>query len=179
MIVKTIFSGFGGQGVLLMGYSLAHGAMNQGSHVTFLPSYGAEMRGGTANCTVCVGDEDIASPIASEPDHVVAMNMPSLYTFQNRLAAGGTVFLNASIISVRPTRTDVEVCAVPCTEMADEAGNPRGANVVMMGAFLAKTKMVDPGTYLAGLETIMGGKKKALFESNRRAFEAGHRFVRA
>ena len=93
MIVKTIFSGFGGQGVLMMGFTLAQGAMNAGYQVTFLPAYGAEVRGGTANCTVAVSDDEIASPIASEPDYVVVLNTPSLYTFQNRVAPGGSLFL--------------------------------------------------------------------------------------
>jgi 2-oxoglutarate ferredoxin oxidoreductase subunit gamma len=88
MIVKTIFSGFGGQGVLMMGFTLAQGAMNAGYQVTFLPAYGAEVRGGTANCTVAVSDDEIASPIASEPDHLVVLNAPSLFTFQNRVAPG-------------------------------------------------------------------------------------------
>ena len=92
MMVKTIFSGFGGQGVLMMGYSLAHGAMSAGYNVTFLPAYGAEVRGGTANCTVAVSDDEIASPIASEPDNIVVLNTPSLYTFQNRMAPGGAPF---------------------------------------------------------------------------------------
>ena len=85
MMIKTIFSGFGGQGVLMMGVSLAHSAMSKGYHVTYLPAYGAEVRGGTANCTVAVADEEIASPVASEPDHLVAMNSPSLFTFQSKI----------------------------------------------------------------------------------------------
>ena len=94
MMVKTIVAGFGGQGVLMMGYALAHGAMGAGYNVTYMPAYGAEVRGGTANCTIAVSTEEIASPIASEPDHVVALNTPSLYTFQNRVARGGSLFLN-------------------------------------------------------------------------------------
>ncbi len=177
MNVKTIFSGFGGQGVLMMGYSLAHGAMSQGFHVTYLPAYGAEMRGGTANCTISLGDEEIASPIASEPDYLVVMNAPSLYTFQNRLAKGGILFLNASIIEARPTRRDITFYAVPCAEMAEQVGNPRAANVVMMGAFLQKTGIIRPEIYMKSLETIMGSKKKAMHDSNRKAFDAGFLFL--
>ena len=108
MMIKTIFSGFGGQGVLMMGISLAHSAMNKGYHVTYLPAYGAEMRGGTANCTVAVSDEEIASPVASEPDYLVVMNSPSLFTFQNKVTPGGTIFINSSIIDARPSRQDVK-----------------------------------------------------------------------
>lgn len=178
MIVKTIFAGFGGQGVLMMGYSLAHAAMNQGYFVTFLPSYGAEMRGGTANCTVAVGDEEIASPIASEPEYLVVMNAPSMFAFQNRLEEGGAMFLNSSIIKARPTRMEIEVLEVPCTEMAEREQNPRGANMVMLGAFIARTGMVDPEVYMKSMETILGGRKKSVLDANRKAFEAGFRFMK-
>ena len=179
MIVKTIFSGFGGQGVLMMGYSFAHGAMSEGYEVTYLPAYGAEVRGGTANCTVAVGDEEIASPIASEPDYLVALNTPSLYTFQNRIAAGGLLFLNSSIISARPSRQDMEVFAVPASDIAEELGNARAFNTVMMGAFLKRTSLVKPEIYLKSLETVMGSKKKAVVEINRKAFSAGYDFLKA
>jgi 2-oxoglutarate ferredoxin oxidoreductase subunit gamma len=174
MQVKAIFSGFGGQGVLMMGYSFAHGAMSEGYQVTFLPSYGAEVRGGTANCTVSVGDEEIASPIASEPDYVVVMNTPSLYSFQNKMVSGGGLFLNASIIEARPSRKDIEVYEIPCTEIAEKLDNPRSANIVMMGAFVGKTSIVKPEVYLKSLITIMGGKKQSLVEANRKAFAAGY-----
>ncbi|HAR98887.1 MAG TPA: 2-oxoacid:ferredoxin oxidoreductase subunit gamma [Syntrophus sp. (in: bacteria)] len=179
MIVKTIFSGFGGQGVLMMGYSFAHGAMSEGYEVTYLPAYGAEVRGGTANCTVAVGDEEIASPIASEPDYLVVLNTPSLYTFQNRIAAGGLLFLNSSIISARPSRQDMEVFAIPASDIAEELGNARAFNTVMMGAFLKRTSLVKPEIYLKSLETVMGSKKKAVVEINRKAFSAGYDFLKA
>lgn len=178
MMVKTIFSGFGGQGVLMMGYSLAHSAMSAGLQVSFLPSYGAEMRGGTANCTVCISEEEIASPIASEPDFAVVMNTPSLYNFQNRIASQGTIFLNASIIEARPTRKDISVCAVPCGDIAEREGTPMSANIVMMGAFIKKTGIFTADVYLKSLENIMGKKKKSLLESNRKAFAAGYEFLK-
>lgn len=172
-MTKTIFAGFGGQGVLMMGYSYAHAAMNEGYEVTFLPSYGAEVRGGTANCTVAVSDEDIASPIASEPDFLVVMNNPSLYSFQNRITREGVVFLNASIIQSRPTRKDVEVIDIPAGDIAAELGNPRVQNIVMMGAYIKKTGLVSPETYLKSLKKIMGEKKKSIMDVNRKAFTAG------
>ena len=173
MMIKTIFSGFGGQGVLMMGYSLAHSAMNKGFHVTYLPSYGAEVRGGTANCTIAVADEEITSPVASEPDYLVVMNSPSLTTFQNKITPGGTIFLNSSIVDVRPSRQDVKICAVPCGDMAQDLGNIRVANIIMMGAFIKKSNVISPDIYLKSLETIMGSRKKALAEINRKAFAAG------
>jgi 2-oxoglutarate ferredoxin oxidoreductase subunit gamma len=178
MLVKTIFSGFGGQGVLMMGYTLAHGSMSAGYHVTFLPAYGAEVRGGTANCTVCVSDEEIASPIASKPDNIVVLNTPSLYTFQNRIAPGGALFLNSSIIAVEPSRHDVRIFRIPSSEMAETLGNPRTANTVMMGAFLKITGLVPPDIFLQSLEAVMGSKKKSIIEINRKAFTAGHEFLK-
>ena len=178
MIIKTIFSGFGGQGVLMMGISLAHSAMNKGYHVTYLPAYGAEMRGGIANCTVAVADEEIASPVASEPDYLIAMNAPSLFTFQNKITSGGTIFLNSSIVKDRPNRPDVKVCTVPCVDIAQDLGNPRVANIIMMGVFIKKSGIVPDDIYLKSLETIMGSKKKGVAEINRKAFAAGFDYVK-
>jgi 2-oxoglutarate ferredoxin oxidoreductase subunit gamma len=176
MIVKSIFSGFGGQGVLLMGFTLAHGAMSAGYQVTFLPAYGAEVRGGTANCTVAVSDDEIASPIASKPDHLVVLNTPSLYTFQNRVAPGGTLFLNSSIIAVDPSRHDVRIFKIPASEMAEKLGNPRIINTVMMGAFLKQTGLVPPDIYLNSIEAVMGSKKRSIIEINHKAFKAGFEY---
>ena len=178
MIVKTIFSGFGGQGVLMMGVSLAHSGMNKGFHVTYLPAYGAEMRGGTANCTVAIADEEIASPVASEPNYLVVMNSPSLFIFQNKVTSGGTIFLNSSIIKDRPNRQDVKVVCVPCSDIAQELGNNKVANIIMMGAFIKKSSIVSPDIYLNSLESIMGSKKKSLAEINRKAFAAGFDYIK-
>jgi 2-oxoglutarate ferredoxin oxidoreductase subunit gamma len=178
MLVKTIFSGFGGQGVLMMGVSFAHSGMSKGYHVTYLPAYGAEMRGGTANCTVAVADEEIASPVASEPNYLVVMNSPSLFTFQNKVTTGGTIFLNSSIINDEPHRHDVKVFRVPCSDMAQDLGNIRVANTIMMGSFIKISDTVSPDIYLKSLETIMGSKKKSLAELNRKAFNAGYDYVK-
>lgn len=178
MLVKTIFSGFGGQGVLMMGVSFAHSGMSKGYHVTYLPAYGAEMRGGTANCTVAIADEEIASPISSEPNYLVVMNSPSLFTFQNKVTTGGTIFLNSSIINEEPHRHDVKVFRVPCADMAQELGNIRVSNTIMMGAFIKILDVVSPDIYLKSLESIMGSKKKALAELNRKAFTAGYDYVK-
>lgn len=177
MIVKVFFSGFGGQGVLMMGISLANAAMNKGLHVTYLPAYGAEMRGGTANCTVAMGDEEIASPVTSEPDYLVVMNSPSLISFQNKVASDGTIFINSSIVDARPIRQDVKTICIPCADIAQDLGNSRTANVVMMGAFIKKSNVVSPEIYLKSLEFIMGSRKKSLAEINRKAFTAGYDYV--
>ena len=177
MLIKTIFAGFGGQGVLMMGYSLAHAAMNTGYHVTYLPSYGVEVRGGTANCTVAISDEEIASPIASEPDNLVIMNNPSMTTYQNRITAGGTFYLNSTIIKNRPSRTDVTVYEIPSGEIATDLGNAKVQNIVMLGAFLQKAGLVEPEVYLQSLKAIMGERKKSVLEVNRKAFMAGFDFM--
>jgi 2-oxoglutarate ferredoxin oxidoreductase subunit gamma len=169
-MVKTIFAGFGGQGVLMMGYALAHGAMSAGYNVTFLPAYGAEVRGGTANCTVAVSDDDIASPIASEPDNLVVLNTPSLSSVQK-------LFMNSSIIAVESSRHDIRIFKIPSSEMAENLGNSRAANTVMMGAFLKVTGLVPPDIFLSSMETVMGSKKKSVIEVNHKAFAAGYEFL--
>jgi 2-oxoglutarate ferredoxin oxidoreductase subunit gamma len=177
MIIKTIFSGFGGQGVMMMGTSLAQSAMSKGYHVTYLPAYGAEMRGGTANCTVAVSDDEIASPVASEPNYLVVMNQPALFTFQNRVTAEGSILINSSIVEASPSRQDVTTFYIPCSDMAQELGNYRTANIVMMGAFVRQSGIVPPEIYLKTLETIMGSRKKALADINRKAFTAGYEYI--
>lgn len=175
MIKRTTFAGFGGQGVLLMGYVLSHGAMHKGLNVTYFPSYGAEMRGGTANCTVTLSDKKIASPVASNPDIVVAMNFPSLVKFEPTIIEGGMVFLNASLFTEKPSRTDIEVVSVPTLELAKEAGSERGGNMVMIGAVCAKTGMLSLEETIQGMKAALKGKEK-FFEQNRKAIERGFTF---
>src|SRR5512142_2200377 len=116
MLIKTVFSGFGGQGVRSMGLNLAQAAMMEGKYVTYLPAYGAEVRGGTANCTVSISDEEIASPVAYSPAFVVAMNQPSMVRFQNRIQSGGVMFLNSSLVQEAPNRGDIEVVNIPAND---------------------------------------------------------------
>jgi len=175
MIKRTTFAGFGGQGVLLMGYVLSHGAMHKGLNVTYFPSYGAEMRGGTANCTVTLSDKKIASPVASNPDIVVAMNLPSLVKFEPTIVEGGTVFLNASLFSEKPSRTDIQVVSVPTLDLAKEAGSARGGNMVMIGTVCAKTGMLSLEETIQGMKAALKGKEK-FFDENRKAIERGFTF---
>ena len=158
----------------MMGFSLAQAAMMEGFHTTYLPSYGAEVRGGTANCTVAISDEEIASPVASAPDYLVILNTPSLSTFQNKIASGGGIFLNSSIIETRPSRKDVKVFEIPAGEIAEKLGEPRATNIVMLGAYLRATGLVKPESYLKSLKQIMGSRKKAVMEINHTAFTAGY-----
>ncbi len=172
MIVKTFFAGFGGQGVLSMGYTLTYAAMLDDKYVTYFPSYGAEVRGGTANCTVSIGDEEIASPIASEPEYIVAMNHPSMQKFENWAGPGGIMFLNTSLVDERPTRADLEVVEVPANALASEVANERSANMVMLGALAQKTSIVSAKAVEGAISTIFEKKKKVM-ELNLKAFQRG------
>jgi 2-oxoglutarate ferredoxin oxidoreductase subunit gamma len=177
MIKRTLFAGFGGQGVLLMGYVLSHGAMHKGLNVTYFPSYGAEMRGGTANCTVTLSDRKIASPVASNPDILVAMNYPSLEKFESTVAKGGLILINSSLIDVDVARSDVEALKVPTVELAREVGSERAINMVMIGALSAKTGLLNPEETVKGMEQSLKGKEK-FFPLNRKGIERGFAFVR-
>jgi len=172
VIVKVFFAGFGGQGVLSMGYTLAYGAMLDDKYVTYFPAYGAEVRGGTANCTVSVGDEEIASPIASEPEYIVAMNKPSMLKFENWVSPGGLMFINASLVDERPSRQDIEVVEVFANRLAREVASERSANMVMLGALAGKTKMVSQKALKKAIESIFE-KKQKVRDLNVRAFQRG------
>ncbi|NIO11240.1 MAG: 2-oxoacid:ferredoxin oxidoreductase subunit gamma [Deltaproteobacteria bacterium] len=176
MITRTIFSGFGGQGVLLMGYVLSHGAMAKGLNVTYFPSYGAEMRGGTANCTVTLSDKKIASPVASNPDILVAMNFPSLEKFGSTVTEQGLVFLNSSLIEEIPSREDVELVRVPALELAKEVGSERTTNMVMIGVVCAKAGLLTMEETITGMRAALKGREK-LFKINEKGIERGFAFA--
>jgi len=176
---KTIFSGFGGQGVLMMGYVLATSGMNENKHVTYLPSYGAEVRGGTANCTVTVSDEPIASPVASFPDLAVLMNTPSLIRFEGGVRSGGTVFLNSDLVDVRPKRRDIEVVSIPVNSIAGRLGNTRGANMVMIGALVQQTGLVSLKSVIQSVKSIFQKKGSKVHKMNTLAIKEGAAFVDA
>jgi 2-oxoglutarate ferredoxin oxidoreductase subunit gamma len=176
MLIKTVFAGFGGQGVLSMGLSLAQAAMLEDLKVTYLPAYGAEVRGGTANCTVAISDEEISSPVASAPEFVVAMNQPSMVFFEHQLQTGGVLFLNSSLISADVTRGDVEVIKLPANAVAEKMGSARSANMVMLGAFIKKSNLVKLETLFAVLKETFG-KKVNLIAVNKEALNAGYNLL--
>ena len=173
MLIKTIFAGFGGQGVLSMGLSLAQAAMSEGKNVTYLPSYGAEVRGGTANCTIAISDEEIASPVASSPEFVVAMNQPSVVRFQNQIQSGGILFVNSSLVEAEVKRGDIDIVKVPAGSIAEKLGSPRSANMVMLGALIKKSNLVSLASLIAGLSDALKGKQK-LVAINEKALTAGY-----
>jgi 2-oxoglutarate ferredoxin oxidoreductase subunit gamma len=176
MLIKTVFAGFGGQGVLSMGLSLAQTAMEEGKFVTYLPSYGAEVRGGTANCTVAISDEEIASPVASSPEFVVAMNHPSLIRFQNQIQSGGVLFINSSLVQIDVSRGDIDIIRVPANKIAEEIESPRSANMVMLGAFTKKSGLVSISTLVEGLKSTLKNKLD-LIAINRKALMAGYNLL--
>lgn len=162
---------------MLMGYVVAYGAMEKGLNVTYLPAYGAEMRGGTANCTVTLSDEEIASPVASEPDILVAMNSPSLEKFEPIVREGGLVLLNSSLIAESVRRSDLTEVRVPTTELAREVGAERGSNMVMVGALVGKAGLLSLEETLRGMASATKGKER-FYDLNRKAIERGLAFVR-
>ncbi|MFO7709857.1 MAG: 2-oxoacid:acceptor oxidoreductase family protein [Desulfobacterales bacterium] len=168
------FAGFGGQGVMLMGQILAQAAMDEGHEVVWIPSYGPEMRGGTAYCTVVISDQPIGSPIIRNPRHLVAMNRPSLEKFAPTVKAGGVVFVNSSIIPVGAGRTDVDELRVPIIEVAGELGNVKAANIVALAAFVARSRVVRFESLTQAVKDKFAQKAK-LMPLNLKALEAGRK----
>ena len=171
-----VMAGFGGQGLMFIGKLLAYSAMKEGKHVTWIPSYGPEMRGGTANCTVVISSEEIGSPVTPRPHSLIVMNNPSMETFEPRLQSNGVLLLSSSFVNRPVTRSDIIVLAVPASEIAASAGTDRAANMVMLGAYIGMTKVVAKESIIDGLKELFG-KKIDLFETNVRAFEEGLLFA--
>lgn len=175
-----VISGFGGQGVLIIGNLLAHAAMREGKHVTFLPIYGVEMRGGTANCTVVVSSKEIGSPVVERPHAAIVMNLPSLAKYQPRVLSRGLILYNSSLIDPKETnRQDIEILPIPVNEIAIENGNPKLANMVALGAFVEKTKLVQMTSLFESLEKVLDERYHSLIPYNIKAIEKGTQFVRS
>ncbi|HNZ04043.1 MAG TPA: 2-oxoacid:acceptor oxidoreductase family protein [Myxococcota bacterium] len=169
---EMIFAGFGGQGVLLIGKMIAYAGLASGKEVCWLPSYGPEMRGGTANCTVVVSDEAVGSPVVATPWSVVAMNLPSLDKFEPVVAKGGVLLVNTSLINRPVVRSDVKVVNVAANEICNELGNPKGANMVVLGTFVGATDVV-PVDKVEDLIRDTFSKKPALIDVNLTCFRRG------
>jgi 2-oxoglutarate ferredoxin oxidoreductase subunit gamma len=174
---EVMFAGFGGQGILLSAKILAHAAMQQGREVAWIPSYGPEMRGGTAYCTVVISDRAIGSPIIRNPQHLVAMNRPSLEKFAPSVRPGGVILVNSSLIAVGSGRSDVDELRVAVNEIAEAAGSARSANIVALAAFAARSGIVDPEVLKACIAEEFA-KKPNLIAVNLEAFEQGTRAAR-
>lgn len=168
----VIMAGFGGQGLMFIGKLLAYSAMKTGKHVTWIPSYGPEMRGGTANCTIVISDEEIGSPVITSPKALIIMNNPSLDAFEPRLQPQGKLFLNSSLITHQPTRSDIEVVTIPANDIAVEVGEKRATNMVMLGAYISSVNVVSKQNLLEGLKEFFA-KKTQFLQVNTKAFERG------
>ncbi|NLP17590.1 MAG: 2-oxoacid:ferredoxin oxidoreductase subunit gamma [Firmicutes bacterium] len=170
---EVIVAGFGGQGVLLLGQVLAYAGMVEGKEVSWLPSYGPEMRGGTANCTVVLSDTEIGSPVVSQPSCVIALNLPSMEKFEPMLKPGGLLIINSSLIEKKAERDDIEVVKVAATEIANELGSGRVANMVALGAFVQQTGAVDFATLEEALKEVLPQRRHDLIPLNLQAIQRG------
>lgn len=176
---RIVIAGFGGQGVMALGQLLTYSGMIEDKRVSWLPSYGPEMRGGTANCNVIISSEAVGSPVVVEATSAIVMNRPSLDKFEQSVVPGGKLFINSSLIDKKATRDDIDVYYVPANEIADKIGNPRVANMVMLGAYLEATKVVEVDSILSKAFTAVFGEKRAnLLPINKEAMEKGAEVVK-
>ena len=174
MTKQYIFAGFGGQGMLLIGKFVALANMMDGKHVSWLPSYGPEMRGGTANCSVTVSDEEVGSPMVDHPDVLIAMNLPSLDKFEHTVKPGGLIVVNSSIIDRKVERDDVRVVYCDANHLAEEVHNPKGANVAILGAMMgADEASVSVELMVEAIREELGERKLRFLEGNKAALLAG------
>ena len=173
---EVMFAGFGGQGILLIGDILAHAAMEEGREVAWIPSYGPEMRGGTAYCLVVISDKSIGSPIIRNPMHLIAMNRPSLEKFVPMVKPNGVVVINSSLIPIRADRDDVDELLVPANDIGKDLGSTKVANIVALGAFVARSKIVDFDTLRRCVKDVFSLKEK-LIPINLKALEAGRKLA--
>lgn len=177
MNTNLIIAGFGGQGVLMLGNILVTAAMNEGKHVTWMPSYGPEMRGGTANCTVVISDNEIGSPVIGHPYNVIAFNLPSKQKFESNIKKDGLLIVNTSLIEDKAKRNDINVLYAPLNKMADGLGEPRCLNIVALGAFLELTNVISKDHALNAIESSFK-RKPEVIDVNKKALEAGIDFVK-
>jgi 2-oxoglutarate ferredoxin oxidoreductase subunit gamma len=173
MMDKILLAGFGGQGVMFIGKILTYAGMLDGREVCWIPSYGPEMRGGTANCSVVISDEEIHSPVIEYADFAIVLNQPSYDKFLPRVKPGGVLVANSSIVSTAEKRDDIEIIAVPAGEMANELGNVSLANMVCLGALLPSLTMVDMASVEKAVSAVVGKKKPELYELNLAAVRKG------
>lgn len=173
MTYEIVLAGFGGQGVLFAGKVIAYAGLVDGKEVSWLPSYGPEMRGGTANCSVCVSDEPIGSPLILEPAILMALNTPSFEKFIDTVPAGGKVFVDSSMVDVTTDRTDIDVFYVPATELASQNGMNGMANIILLGKMMKETGMFDLPQIEAGLKKTIPPRKANLLDANINAIKLG------
>jgi len=174
---EIIFSGFGGQGALFAAMVLAYAGMDNGKNVTWIPSYGPEMRGGTANATVIISDEDIGSPVVRHPSVALVLNNPSMEKYETLVKEGGVLVYNSSLISVTPKRSDIRYVAVPASDIASELGSVKMANMVALGALVAVTGVLPPEDVVQALRDHLPEGKRKLLKPNEQALQRGAEVV--
>lgn len=177
METSIIVAGFGGQGVLFAGQLLAYGAMDNGRFVTWIPSYGPEMRGGTANCTVIIGDDPIGSPIVNEPDVALVLNQPSFEKYEPLVKPGGLLVVNESLVTAVSDRDDIEVVYLPANQIAEDGGSVKMMNVVVLGAMLAKRPLLPLAVLEQALINHLPSSKHHLLQQNAAVLQAGAAYV--
>ena len=176
MAHQYVFAGFGSQGILFAGKLLAYKGLTEDKQVSWLPSYGPEMRGGTASCSVIISETPVGSPIVSNPDILIAMNLPSLDKYENAVKAGGMIFYDSSLIEREIKRDDVKAFPIPATKLADENGTPTLANMIIMGKVLKETgEFTDEGV-LAALKKVISAKRADMLDVNLNAMKIGRDF---
>jgi len=173
MDTNVLVAGFGGQGVLFIGQLLANACMEDGLNVTWFPAYGAEMRGGTVNCTVCISDEEVACAYVDKPENVIALNGPSFDKFESMIKPGGIMVVNSSLVKAAPKRNDITYKFVPMTDIAHRNGHEKMANIVSLGAFLSAFPVVTKEAIISTMKKKLTGKKAAMLEGNIQALEEG------
>jgi 2-oxoglutarate ferredoxin oxidoreductase subunit gamma len=171
--MNSILAGFGGQGILFMGKVIAYAGLFDNKEVSWLPSYGPEMRGGTANCSVCISDEPICSPLVNNPNVLIVMNLPSFEKFINAVVPGGLVVIDSTLIDKKVERDDISAYYVPATGLAEENGLIGLANIILMGKMLALTNFCSMETMKKTFEKIVPPRKQHLIEKNLKAIEIG------
>ncbi len=176
MYQGVIMSGFGGQGIISAGILLAYSGMVDGRFVTFFPAYGAEMRGGTANCSVVVSSDEVASPVVSTPDSLIVMNEPSLLKFEPALKPNGLLLINKSLVSSQPKRKDVNAVAIDANQIAEEIGTVKCANMVMLGALISHTQAVSVESVIKTLPKVFRRAKEEMIKINEQALRRGGTF---
>lgn len=173
MTHDILLAGFGGQGILFAGKILAYSGLMDNKEVSWLPSYGPEMRGGTCNCSVCISDNEVASPLVNEPEILIAMNTPSLEKFVNSVKAGGTIVVDSTMVDATVERTDVNTYYVPATQLATDNDLPGGANIILLGKVFKETGIVSAETFKKAIEKVVPAKKAALAANNLKAVQIG------
>ena len=177
MTTQILIAGFGGQGVLFAGKCLAYEGLFENKQVSWLPSYGPEMRGGTANCSVIISDSPVGSPIVTYPDVLIAMNLPSLDKYESDVTKNGKVFIDSTLISRKVVREDISAYYIPATKMANDNGTPTLANMIMLGKMIKETGIVAFDSAVEAMKKVVSAKHADLLEANIKALKMGYDFI--